>query len=93
MLRQGADGAHQRRIIPVIWRQRAAHFVLVIAVGVLSDVNPRDELKPVEIGESVDAPAGLRLGRIVLVGNPARRVQMPRIRPRPMFGPVRPFGL
>ena len=76
----------------MVGRDRAADLVPVVTTGIGADVDAGDELDPVEIGETADAPCGLRLGRHVLVGNPARRVQHAAHEAAAHVGPVRTLG-
>ena len=84
--------AHDLRIVAMIGRDRAADLVLVVAAGIGADIDAGDELDPVEIGKAADPPRRLRLGRHVLVGNPARRVQHAAHQAAAHVGPVRPLG-
>src|SRR5690606_34106566 len=60
-LRCRTGHAHEGGIILVIRRHRRADLVLLLAVGVGADVDPRHELEPVEIGKAADATRGLGL--------------------------------
>jgi hypothetical protein len=70
-----ARGAHQRGVVAMVRRDGRPDLVLVITAGIGADIDAGDELYAVQIGETADAPCGLRFRRHVLVGNPTRRVQ------------------
>ena len=57
-----AGRAHDLRIVAMVGRDRGADLVLVLAHRIGADVDARDELQPVEIGEAVDPARSLRLG-------------------------------
>lgn len=99
MQRRLAKASHLRRDLPhdlgiilVIRRYRTANFVLFLTVGVGTDVHPGDEFDPIQLGKAADPAFGLRLWRIVLVIEPARRELRPCCRTLGYFTPVRERG-
>ena len=84
--------AHVRGVVLVVGGDGDPDLVLVLAAGVLADVDPGQELEAVQVREAPDAPLGLRLGRAVLVRDAVRRVQDAAHQAPAHVGPLRALG-
>jgi hypothetical protein len=69
---------HRLRVVTMIGRDRGADLVLLLAHGVGADVDPGDELDPIEIGETADTARRLRL----VASSPPHAERWTRWRPR-----------
>ena len=81
--------SHGCSVVLVVARHRLANVVLILAIAVLADVDAGHEFDPIEIREPRDTAGVLRLWRIILVGQTARRVQDTAHKAAAHVGPVR----